>query len=201
VSDLDVEQLITLPDSRLVKTAEEAAVVQLPALFAHGYRTAVFGRALAMIDGVDVDPELMAVCGLLHDAGLVPAVIGEDFTLRSAAMATDAACAADRQEVADTLVDAIAVHTTVVIDPEVDGALGAYLQFGALVDLIGLRERDLPHDLVVRAVAAHPRAGFAGTIIRAVRDEAKAVPGGRFAFLRGVGFAPAICVAAVPSRR
>lgn len=198
---LDLDQLLAVPDSRLVRTAEEAALVQSPALLAHGYRTTVFARALAAIDGVDVDPELLAVCGLLHDAGLVPSVTGEDFTIRSATIASDAAIDAGRADAASTLADAITVHTTVGIDPSVDGALGAYTQFGAMVDLVGLRERDLPHDLVARAVAAHPRAGFAAEITRALRAEARAVPGGRFAFLRRVGFAPAVRIAAVPSRR
>lgn len=192
--------MISLPDSRLVRTAEEAALTQSPALLAHGYRTALFGRALAVLDGVMVDPELLAVCGLLHDAGLVPAVAGEDFTVRSAAIASRTAHDAERDDAADLMADAITVHTTVGIDPETDGALGAYTQFGALVDLVGLRERELPHDLVARAVALHPRAGFASEIARALRAEAAAVPGGRFDFLRRVGFVPAVRLAAVPSR-
>lgn len=198
---LDMESLLTIPDSRLVRTAEEAALSQPPALLAHGYRTALFARALATVDGVALDPELIVVCGLLHDAGLVPAVVGEDFTIRSAAAAVQTARDADRPEVAAVVADAIVVHTTVGIDVDTDGALGAYTQFGALVDLIGLRERELPHDLVARAVAAHPRLGFVSEISRAIRAEAKAVPDGRFAFLRRTGFIPAVHIAAVPSRR
>ena len=200
-SSLDIDDLVAVPDSKLVRTAEEAALVQSPALLAHGYRTAVFARALAVLDGVEVDPELLVVCGLLHDAGLVPAVVGEDFTVRSARCASDAAVAADRADAADVLADAITVHTTIGVDPEVDGALGAYTQFGAMVDLAGLRERDLPHDLVARAVAAHPRTTFVKEITRALGAEARAVPGGRFDFLRRVGFSPAVRIAAVPSRK
>ena len=200
-TSLDSDELMRLPDSRLVRTAEEAALVQSPALLAHGYRTAVFAQALAVVDRVAVDRELLVVCGLLHDAGLVPAVAGEDFTVRSAAIAAHAATDAGREDAAAPMADAITVHTTVGVDPATDGALGAYTQFGALVDLLGLRERDLPHDLVARTVAAHPRAGFAGEITRALRAEARAVPGGRFDFLRRTGFVPAVHLAAVPSRR
>lgn len=197
---IDLDTALRLPDSRLMKDAEEAALCQSPALLAHGYRTAVFARALALLDGVQVDHELLAVCALLHDAGLVPAVAGEDFTLRSAAITAETARRAGREDACDHLFDAICVHTTIGVDPTRDGALGAYTQFGAMVDLAGLRERHLPHDLVARTLSAHPRTGFAKEIIGALHAEARAVPGGRFAFLRGVGFSPAVRFATLPSR-
>ena len=136
----------------------------------------------------------------MNDGGLVPSVAGEDFTLRSAAVAADAARRAGREDACPCLEDAITVHTTIGVDPVRDGALGAYTQFGAMVDLVGLRERHLPHELVTRVVADHPRAGFTSEILRGLRNEARAVPGGRFAFLRCVGFSPAVRIAAVPSR-
>jgi len=198
---IDVESIMRLPDSRLVREAQEAALCQSSALLAHGYRTALFARALAQIDRVEVDEEHLVVCALLHDAGLVPAVAGEDFTLRSARIAEGAAHRAGQEAIAPRLRDAICVHTTIGIDVEKDGALGAYTQFGAMVDLVGLRERHLPHDLVSRVVDDHPRAGFTTEIIAALGAEARAVPGGRFAILRCVGFAPAVRFSSVPSRR
>lgn len=197
---VDLSAVLALPDSRLVREAEDAAAAQPPALLGHAFRTAVFARALALVDGVEVDHELLAVCGLLHDVGLVAAVAGEDFTLRSAATADEVARHGGREDVGGQLADAIVVHTTVGVRPETDGVLGAYLQFGAMVDLVGLRERHLPHDLVAKAVRAHPRAGFVSPFLRAIRDEARAVPCGRFAFLRSVGFGPAVRVSSVPSR-
>lgn len=199
-TSVDLSGVFDLPDSRMVREAEDAAASQPPTLLGHAWRTTVFARALAMIDGVEVDHELLVVGGLLHDIGLVAAVAGEDFTLRSATAATEVARRAGRDDACDHLADAIVVHTTVGVDPETDGALGAYLQFGAMVDLVGLRERHLPHGLVVRAVGAHPRAGFAGPFLGMLRDEAQAVPHGRFAFLRGVGFGPAVRLSSVPSR-
>lgn len=166
----------------------------------HALRTTVFARALVLIDGLEVDHELLVVGGLLHDVGLVAAVAGEDFTLRSSAAATEVARRSGRDDACDHLADAIIAHTTVGVDSETDGALGAYLQFGAMVDLVGLRERHLPHDLVARAVAAYPRSGFAGPFLQLLRDEAHAVPQGRFAFLRSVGFGPAVRMSSVPSR-
>ena len=198
---MDVDSLMTLPDSRLVREAKEAALCQSSSLLAHGYRTAVFARALAQIDEVEVDDEQLVVCALLHDAGLVPAVAGEDFTLRSARIAEGAAHRAGQEAIAPQLRDAICVHTTIGIDVEKDGALGAYTQFGAMVDLVGLRERHLPYDLVSRVVDDYPREGFTTEIIAALGAESRAVPGGRFAFLRRVGFSPAVRLSSVPSRR
>lgn len=200
-TSVDLSEIANFPDSRLVREAEEAALVQSPQILGHAYRTALFARALAKIDGVDVDDELLVVCGLLHDAGLVPSVLGQDFTVRSAAIACEVANKVERPETCDHLADAIIVHTTVGINVERDGALGVYTQFGAMVDLIGFRERHLPHDFVARTVAAHPRDGLKKKIAEDFRSEARAVPGGRFAFLRGVGFIPIVRMNSVPSRR
>jgi hypothetical protein len=199
-SPVDLSEALTPPDSRLVREAEQAAATQPGWLLGHAYRTSVFARALALVDGVQVDHELLQVCGLLHDTGLIEAVVGEDFTARSAKDAASCAAVAGRPEVSAHLVDAIVVHTTVGVEAGADGALGAYTQFGALADLAGLRERHLPWDLVARAVLEHPREGFARAIVAAVKAEAEAVPGGRFSFLRNVGFGPVVRMAQVPSR-
>lgn len=200
-TSLSLDDLIQMPDSRLVRDAEEAALCQSPGILAHGYRSAVFARALALIDGVKVDHELLAVCALLHDAGLFPSVAGEDFTVRSATLAADVTRKAGHEVAYDHVFDAVVAHTTIGIDAERDGALGAYTQFGAMVDLAGLRERHLPYDLVSRVLVAHPRKGFASEILKGLGGEARAVPGGRFAFLRCVGFGPAVRLASLPSRR
>ena len=197
---IDVMDALEFPDSRLVREAENAAAEQSPQLLAHSYRSAIFASALARIDGVDVDHELLIVCGLLHDVGLIPSVAGEDFTLRSARIASDVADACGHGNACDDIFDAIVVHTTVGVDATKDGALGAYTQFGAMVDLVGLRERHLPREFVMATTHRYPRVGFPKAIIKGLHGEARAVPGGRFDFVRRVGFGPAIRIAAVPSR-
>lgn len=192
--------LPALPHSRLVAIAEEAALAQSPTLLAHGWRSALFARALAHIDGRLVDPELLHICGLLHDVGLMQAVTGEDFTLRSAAVARR--CAHDAGEdvlVADHLADALIVHTSVGVTPERDGLLGAYTQYGAMVDLTGLRMADLPGDFVAAVLRDHPRGPFKTEILRRLAGESRAVPGGRFAFARRVGFGLAVRQAPFPT--
>lgn len=191
VSTLD--DLPAVPDSRLVRLAEEAALAQNPELLSHGYRSAIFGRALAHVDKVRMDPELMHVCGLLHDVGIMTSVIGEDFTLRSAAVARKCARdAGEPEEVGDHLADALVVHTTVGVRPDRDGALGAYTQFGAMVDLTGLRLSHLPKRFVTTVLEQHPRGAFKREILHRLGQEAAAVRGGRFAFARGVGFGLAV---------
>jgi hypothetical protein len=64
---------------------------------------------------------------------------------------------------------------------ERDGALGTYVQAGALCDLAGLRLWDVAESLVDDVTTRYPRA--AGSIASLVRAEARAVPKGRFALL------------------
>lgn len=188
-----IDGLPPVPDSRLVRFAEQAALEQSAPLLAHGYRSAIFARALAHIDGRMVDAELLHICGLLHDIGLMREVAGEDFTLRSAAAARQCASAANEPEdVGEHLADALIVHTTVGITPERDGLLGAYTQYGAMVDLTGLRLAHLPKAFVADVLRCHPRGAFKAEIVRRLEAEARAVPGGRFAFARRVGFTVAL---------
>lgn len=196
VPRLQVDGLPPVPDSRLVRLAEEAAMEQSPELRLHGFRSSCFGRALAFGDGVPLDPELFHLCALLHDVGIMTAVAGEDFTLRSAAAARRVAQAAGRPAHDAALVeDAITVHTTVGVTVEQDGALGAYTQFGAMVDLTGLRLSALPRAYVAGVLESYPRGPFKREILAHFDAEANAVPGGRFAFARGVGFAAAVRLA------
>jgi hypothetical protein len=195
-----VGDLPPVPDSKLVKLAEEAALEQNTVLLAHGYRSALFARALAHLDRRPVDPELLHICGLLHDVGLMRDVAGEDFTVRSGAIARQCACDAhESPEVGEHLNDALVVHTTVGVTPEKDGVLGAYTQYGAMVDLVGLRLAHLPRGFIASVLQNHPRGSFKAEILRRLEKEAKAVPGGRFAFATSVGFGLAVKQAPFPS--
>ena len=190
------ERALAVPDSRLVREAEAAALDQPRNLLAHAYRTALFARALAVVDRVVVDHELLHVCGLLHDVGLAEAVAGQDFTIRSAQAAVRCVRRAGEPEiVAHHLEDALIAHTTIGLTPERDGALASYTQSGAMVDLTGLRIRHLPASLITTAITDHPRGAFKNELLRMLHEEAAAVPGGRFAFLRQVGFPLAVRMA------
>jgi hypothetical protein len=182
------------PDSRLARAAEQACLVELPqALAAHSFRTWWYGCLLADRDGHACDPELFYATALLHDLGLAAAVPGEDFTLRSAARAADVMAelgvpAAD----IDAVRDAVSVHTLPGVQPSRDGVLGAYLQAGAMLDLVGMRACDLPAEAVRVVTERHPRVDLTRQMVAAVRAESAAMPDGRFAQISRWGFLVAL---------
>jgi len=181
------------PDSKLARAAEEACREQPPELIGHGYRTWMFGAGLGALDGAAPDPELFYAACLLHDYGIATAVVGEDFTLRSAARleACGREADADRGSI-ELAADAITVHTTPGISVEHDGALGFYVQAGAMFDLAGLRAADLSRAYREQVIAAHPRDGVTAAVVRMIRAEARANPTGRFGLLRRCGLATVV---------
>ncbi len=171
------------PDSSFVERAEqEARALQSPAMLHHGYRTWVFGAALARIDDAPLDPELFHAGALVHDVGLEHIEPGRCFTWRSAETARDAAehAGLDRDRTI-AVMDGIAMHITPELQFE-QSALGFYLQAGAMADLTGIRAWELPKDLRTRANQTFPREGIREVISRCWHAEAKAVPGGRAHF-------------------
>ncbi len=186
------------PDSALAVEAEEAAAEQPPALLGHAHRTWAYGRALAALDGIGVDEELFWIACLLHDVGLIAAVTGQDFTLRSADSAAEVALGHRAPGDIETLRDAITAHTTPGATVEKDGPIACYLQAGATCDLGGLRLQHLSDDYVGAVLVRHPRGGLGDDIVERIRVEADAVPRGRFALLRRTGFTTAIRLAPFP---
>ena len=136
-------------------------------------------------------------CGaLLHDHGIAQPTGGRDFTLASAdrtlACAQAGGVLPDRAEL---LADAICVHATPGVSPEVDGSLGCYLQWGAMVDGAGLRMWDVAPTNVEEVLRRHPRDDFKWQLIAWMRAEAAAVPAGRFALLARCGLPLAVRMA------
>jgi hypothetical protein len=186
----------TPPDSTFARQAEEAALEQSSAVMGHGYRTWMFGSGLATIDQVELDTELFYVSSLLHDHGIDSVVKGQDFTIRSAERAAQCAREAGVDSARSDLVgDAITVHPTPGATVEKDGALGMYIQLGAIYDLVGLRAPDLSKKFRTDVIEAYPRAGTTKAFTALVAAEAKAVPQGRFAQLHRCGFNQLIKVA------
>jgi hypothetical protein len=169
------------PDSAFARDVQEACDEQPAPIVAHSYRTWAFGHALAALDGEPLDAEQFWCASLLHDAGIATPVAGEDFTLRSAAAAIE--CADRHGHDGEPIADAITVHATPGIEPSTDGALGSYVQAGAMLDLGGLRLWDVSERLMAEVAGRHPL----GDLIPYVNDEARAVPRGRFALLRRCG--------------
>jgi hypothetical protein len=185
-----------VPDSQFAREAERACGELPEALVGHSYRTWLFGRALAAVDGRPLDDELFYCGSLLHDYGIAHPTPGCDFTLASAERTlAGAATAGVSDERAQALADAICVHTTPGVAVARDGALGCYLQWGAMVDGVGLRIWDVAPGNVSEVLRRHPRVGFKGQLVALMRAEAAALPQGRFGLLVRCGLPLAVRMA------
>ena len=184
------------PDSKFAHEAEQACAELPAALQGHSYRTWLFGRALAAMDGSALDDELFYCGSLLHDYGIATPTADRDFTLGSIdrlRSCADAAGVADDR--ADLLADGICVHTTPGIKVETDGATGCYLQWGAMVDGAGLRIWDISPANVEEVLRRYPRGDFKRRLVEVMRAEAAAVPKGRFGLLVRCGLPLAVRIA------
>lgn len=171
------------PDAQVSRHAEEEAQdLQSLAVVNHGYRTWVFGAALARLDDAPIDPELFHSASLLHDAGLEHIEPGQCFTRRSGQSAEAVAerSGLDRAAALE-MMNGIAMHITPGLRYE-NSALGFYLQAGAMADLAGLRAWQLPKELRARANQTYPREQVHEVLSRCWHAEAKAVPNGRAHF-------------------
>ncbi|MGO9382761.1 MAG: HD domain-containing protein [Mycobacterium sp.] len=191
--DLDT---FRVPDSKFAREAEEACAELPPTLAGHSYRTWLFGRALAAVDGNKTDDELFYCGALLHDYGIARPTGNRDFTLgsvdRMISCAKAAGLADDR---ADLLADGICVHTTPGVKVEDDGAIGCYLQWGAMVDGAGLRIWDIAPGNVAEVLRRYPRGDFKRELVGMMRAEATALPAGRFGLLVRCGLPLAVRMA------
>jgi hypothetical protein len=179
---------LRVPSTALTRAAETQAQQRLsPALLNHSHRSYLYGVALASLEHIDVDRELLYAAAMLHDTGLAIAVPGVDFTVASARVARDVAesvgLPSDATEIVRT---AITMHHS----PDVtlaDGAVAYLMIAGAAVDVVGLRSWQLPPDLLRTAVAERPRCGFKREFRSAWAAQAAAVPHGRAQLLRRYG--------------
>ena len=79
------------------------------------------------------------------------------------------------------------MHATPGITVDRDGALGVYVQAGAMFDLAGLRLGDLTRAYRDDVISRHPRDGVTADLLAMIKAEASANPDGRFALLRRCG--------------
>ena len=77
-----------------------------------------------------------------------------------------------------------------------DGAIAYYVQYGAMVDGAGLRALDVAPHNIAEVLRRHPRGpGFKRGLSNTIKEEARAVPGGRFGLLRRCGMTLAVRMA------
>ena len=182
-NSVDPDALVP-PDSLLARDAETAAQDMLtPALLNHSRRAYAWGAAIAALDEVEFDHELLYVAAMFHDTGLPSRVPDVDFTVHSAALARDFT---DRHDVPETqrelVTNAIALHYTPGVGMD-SGAEAFLLSAGAAVDVFGLRSSHLPDAVRKMVVQDYPRVGFKREFAGLLRTEAKQVPHGRAWYL------------------
>jgi hypothetical protein len=194
------DRALRVPSSVLTRAAQDHAERRLtPALLGHSHRSYRFGVALAAVEQIDVDRELLFAAAMLHAIGLTTPTVGADFTLASARVARDVAEAVGLSTAATEIVrTAITLHHSPGVTP-VDGPVAYLLSAGAALDVIGLRAWQLPAPVLTSILEEHPRRGFAREFRTVWAAEAAAVPGGRARLLRRYGaFDLAIRLAPLP---
>ncbi|MUM17640.1 phosphohydrolase [Mycobacterium sp. CBMA271] len=188
---------IAVPDSALALAAEqEARDAVTPHVLEHCYRTYFFGKALAAMDGVQVDDELVYVASLLHDLQLEHPTPGRCFAVvggeRAARFVRDQGASEERAEAVGA---AVAAHITLGASENLSDP-GGFVSAGAGTDVFGLRLSDLDAAWVDELLRRHPRLEFKQHMLKAWAAEGAAVPNGRAAWLTRYAAFPMLVKAA-----
>jgi hypothetical protein len=182
------------PDSDVAHAALAAAqAASSPALLGHCLRSWLYADALAQVDRIDHDRELLFTACVLHDIGLTPAHWGRRaacFGVEGAMAAHDLALAHGYPR-AREVAEAITLHLQVDVRLR-DGAEAHLLHIGTTTDLLGVRARDVPGDVRHEIARRHPRDGLASEMAGLVGRQARLRPRSRIAVLHRSGFSAAI---------
>jgi HD domain-containing protein len=172
------------PDSALARDAEAAAEDLLtPVVLNHSSRAYAWGAAIAALQGITFDRELLYVAAMFHDTGIPSPVPEVDFTVRSAALAREFTDGHDvPAESRELVANAIALHYSPGVGLE-SGAEAYLLSAGAAVDVFGLHASRIPDAVRQSVVQEYPRLGFKRDFAGLLRAEAKQVPRGRAWYL------------------
>jgi hypothetical protein len=154
--------VITLPDTPLVKEANEVLVAAAPrGIVEHSRRVFLLGCAYADKHRIDFDQEDFYLAALFHDLGLT-----ETYRDRSRAFVLSSGEALERffaekkasPERSAVLREAIELHMQ--LRPRFDkSAIAGLLQVGAWMDVTGLRRFSVWRE-AKEIAREHPRAGF-----------------------------------------
>jgi len=189
-----------VPDTLLCQSAAHCAQRHYGdgALQRHAYRTIAYAHAIAKIENLDVDPELLWCACLLHDIGLPHPVASQCFAVRGALIAHDLAIDAHTAPPrADQLAEAISRHPAPGLDPHTQ-PLAYLVNAGALLDLTGSRLERLNPQTVNDLLSRQTRAGLEQILTKQWAAEATHVPRGRASVARALGFLTAARCAPYP---
>jgi hypothetical protein len=173
-----------LPDTRACAASmwvarEYCSVV----LLNHSVRSFVWASAVADLDGVDHDPELLFVSAMLHDIGLTRHFDNHSlpFEVAGGHVARVFAAGLGWSEARGIrAAEVIERHMWPSVDPLVD-AEGYLLEVGTSVDIAGARADEMPADLRDVSLSRWPRAGLAAEFTSCFRDQGRRKPGSRTA--------------------
>ena len=197
---LDLDS-VKLPDTAAARQAEQLADGFPPFMWHHSHRSYLWALALANLDSIRPDEELLYVSCLMHDAGMMG--VGERepdecFTLASADAAARCASAGDGgwdDSRRDRLMEAITLHVNASVDPSyVEADL---LARGSTLDGIALRGAwRIDPELKKQVLAKHPRHDLKKELPRALKAHGKEAPKCRIAFYNRYGALPQLVKAA-----
>lgn len=169
---------LALPDSQTVRAAYDRAQTESsPWLFNHVVRSWLYGAKLTQIRKLTPDAELVAVAALLHDLGLVEgAAHDRRFEVEGADKArTFAHEHAMGERRAETIWDAIALHTTVSI-AQFKGVDVTCTGSGIGCDYGGFGYQDLTEGDQKAILSAYPRLQMKNMLTTCLSDIARNHP-------------------------
>jgi hypothetical protein len=179
-----------VPDSPVATRALERIADREPAFLAnHSIRSYAWAVALASVDQLAFDPEVLYVAALLHDIGLVPAFdLGGCFEFDGGDYAERFALEAGLPEApAQAIRDAVVLHMAAEIPPDARSE-SLLLADSTGTDVRGYRLDELPATLVPRVVEAFPRLDFKREFSARFVDQAARKPGCRVAEMVAAGW-------------
>lgn len=183
---------VRLPDTAAAKEAERLADEFPPFMWHHSHRSYLWALALARLEGLRPDEEVLYVACLLHDAGMFG--IGERepsacFTLGGADAAGRCAEGWDEPR-RDRVMEAITLHINPVVSID-DGVEANLLTRGSTLDGIALRGAWWIHPETKDAVLErHPRHGIRRELPPLLRAHGREAPRCRIALYNRYGALP-----------
>lgn len=192
-----------IPDSEIARQADRLLRgASEPFLVNHCLRSYLWGVALAEVEKVAFDAELLFVSAALHDLGLVPQFdTGAPFEHDSATAAHEFAQVHGSPPRKSAIAEqAIVLH--VAPDITLDHGAEAYLLWHATaVDVTGSRLNELPTTIITQVLSNYPRLDFTAHFGKLFASQARRKPTSRAAQLVETGLLERLnaCVLSQPS--
>jgi hypothetical protein len=189
VDEVTSSSFPTLPDSTIARQAQALLQMSSPLhLVHHCLRSYHWAVALAEIDRITYDDELLFVSAALHDLGLLEEfdtgrAFEEDGGRIASTMARHHGWPDPR---ADKVAEAIELHVAAEVTPD-HGAEAFLLWHATGIDVAGGRVEELSPSLVRETLRAHPRDDFQIGFGELFERQARLKPHSRAGELTGAG--------------